>query len=168
MKELVELLLSEQYENWNLAKGIIVNTKFIIKTYEKLDQLNLSIGNYDVDKGQPGYRLEWVEAVIGNHIHFRTARRVKRILDILGITPEYVYIGRKPGQNKSTYVTAKYKNEPIILAQRQTDSMAAGQFYLYSSYKKSGKGARLGKDNSNIFAPKSTKEEILNYLEITI
>lgn len=148
--------------------------------------LNLKIGKWDVDKGQKGFEYSWNDAIDKKLISKATADRVMKICNKLGIVPEKVYFGWYVSEGKyedpitrttkkylysnlkSTYVLAYYKDEPIIFAQRQTLDPIAGQFYVFSKHKKSGKVARIGKDNSNIFMedPAVTKEQILDFLQI--
>jgi hypothetical protein len=141
--------------------------------------LNLKIGKWDIDKGQKGFKYSWDEAVDDKLISTPTKNKVLNICNKLGITaPESVYFGwyvheyetpekRVIINNKSTYVLAYYKNEPIIMAQRQTHDPAVGQFYVFSKYAKSGKAARIGNDESTLFIDKNaTKEQILDFLKI--
>ncbi len=197
----------------SLSKNDRKKLSFLNKLTTQGKPLNLKIGKYDVDKGQIGFEYSWDEAINGKLISTATRNRVEKTFNKLGINPEKVYLGWKVYNKpftvvitqdnerktiqlhknnvnlKSTYVLGHYKGEPIIAAQRQANSPAAGQFYIYSPHVKSGKAARLGNDNVNKYIDRddgdsyysgykgnisvypqpnigSSKDDVLNYLKI--
>jgi hypothetical protein len=146
---------------------------------ENLPVLDLTIGKYDVSKGRIG------KQVSPNSLNISDATRNRALLifDKLGIKPEKAWIAyqtyinqqgeRKVGSGKSTFIMSSYNDEPILIAQTQTDSPMAGQIYIYSKYFKSGKALRLPDgqgghiDTSDLYADKNaTKNQILRALKI--
>lgn len=137
--------------------------------------LDLKIGKYNISKGRHGFETyvnsKWVSKL--------TINRTLQIFNKLGIRIEKIWVGWLVEDNKvmslrSTFILGHYGNEPILTAQTQTEARGAGQYYLYSKYFKSGKGARLPEggdgniDNSGIRADgvNTTKEQILTALKI--
>jgi len=53
----------------------------------------------------------------------------------------YIKLGDISVNYKSTYILGFYNGEPVLCVQRQTHNQKAGQFYVYSQYRKSEKGA---------------------------
>lgn len=152
-------------------------------TYDQkvsLPPLDLKIGKYDVSKGRIGKPVPFKSANISD----ATRNRALIIFDKLGIKPEKAWIayqaydsqygGKGLNSGKSTFILSHYNDEPILIAQTQTESGMAGQIYIYSKYFKSGKALRLPDggggdiDTSNLFADKNaTKEQILQALKIS-
>jgi hypothetical protein len=145
---------------------------------KKLPELDLKIGKYDVSKGRVGTLVPFNSSNISN----ATKNRALRVFDKLGIKPKkawvafmtYDYNGNKSVDSaRSTFILSYYNDEPILIAQTQTESPMAGQIYIYSKYFKSGKALRLPDgegghiDTSRLYADdNATKEQILQALKI--
>ena len=174
--------LRKYLSNNPLLNEIVVNVPGDRKlTYDqmvKLPILDLKIGKYDVSKGRVGKQVPFNSVNISNP----TRNRALIIFNKLGIKPEKTWIafqtynsaGEKSVDSaKSTFILSHYNDEPILIAQTQTESPMAGQIYIYSKYFKSGKALRLPDgeggniDTSNLYADKNaTKEQILQALKI--
>jgi hypothetical protein len=176
--------LKKYLTNNPLLTEIKVNTPTLFRKLtgdqiQNLPTLDLNIGKYDVSKGRVGTPVPFNSPNISN----ATRNRVLRVFDKLGIKPEKAWVafmtyerydGNKSVDSaRSTFVLSHYNDEPILIAQTQTESPMAGQIYIYSKYFKSGKALRLPDgegghiDTSSLFADdNATKEQILQALKI--
>jgi hypothetical protein len=175
----------KKYLNHNpLLTEIKINTpaglgnKLTYDQIQNLPELDLKIGKYDVSKGRVGIKVPFNSI----HISNATKNRALKVFDKLGIKPTtawvafmtYDYNGNKSvNPARSTFILSYYNDEPILIAQTQTESPMAGQIYIYSKYFKSGKALRLPDgegghiDTSRLYADdNATKEQILQALKI--
>lgn len=138
---------------------------------KNLPILDLKIGKYDISKGRRGILVPFSSVNISNS----TRNRALIVFNKLGIRPKKTWVAYLPhgGGMKSTFILSYYNDEPILIAQTQTESPMAGQIYIYSKYFKSGKALRLPDgegghiDKSSLFADSNaTKEQILQALKI--
>lgn len=116
--------------------------EILIQKVKYSPKLNLRIGKFDVDKGQQGFELNWDEALRKKLLSLTTRNRVMELFNILEIQPNKVYVGwyfnneYNSINNRSTYIIGHINDEPILVAQRQTQTASAGRLYVYSKYAK--------------------------------
>jgi hypothetical protein len=102
-----------------------------------LPKINLKLGKYDLARGDRGEEFTWEEALEKNLLSKRTKENViEFFINKLGIKPEKVYVTYMLDARNSYHILAHYKDEPLIISVRQTDSPAAGQTTITSKYQR--------------------------------